>query len=92
MTFRNEGLGVKFEYPASYEVAELSARSPLDAPPESLLLVASYKLIPSTPPGGGRGGASPYARRYYIFFLKLDFAEAAKTMGLARNSQGGMDA
>jgi hypothetical protein len=87
-TFRNERLGVEFEYPASYELAKLSAQSPQDAPPESLLFVASYKLVPSAPPGGGRSETAPYARRYYVFFLKLDLAEAAKAMGFARNSQG----
>ncbi len=87
-TFRDERLGVEFEYPASYELAKLSAQSPQDAPPESLLFVASYKLVPSESPGGGRSETAPYARRYYVFFLKLDLAEAAKTMGFARNSQG----
>jgi hypothetical protein len=86
--FRNERLGIEFKYPASYKLSARKPFSPPGAASDSLPAEAAYELKPPVPPCCSGVGGFAVDYQYYIFFLKLDFASAAKGLGFARNPQG----
>lgn len=86
--FRNEKLGVEFQYPASYKLTVVKPFSPPGAASDSLPVEAAYELNPSLPPCCAGVGNFAFSYQYYIFVLKLDFLSAAKSLGFAKSAKG----
>jgi hypothetical protein len=85
-TFRCERFGVTFEYKAGWKLAPVHPFVPPGAASDSIPVVATYRLVPPSPPGSSDG--RPYSYQYYVFFVRTGFVNAAHALGFNRNSQG----
>lgn len=85
-SFRSESFGVTFEYMAGWKLAAVHPFAPPGAASDSIPVAATYQLIPPSPPGSADG--RPYDYQYYIFIVRMDFADAAHALGFSRNTLG----
>ena len=85
-SFRSERFGVTFEYKAGWKLAAVHPFVPPGAASDSIPVVATYQLVPPSPPGSADG--KPFSYQYYIFFVRMGFVDAAHALGFSRNTRG----
>jgi len=85
-SFRSERFGITFEYEAGWKLAAVRPFVPPGAASDSIPVVATYQLVPPSPPGSADG--MPISYQYYIFFVRMGFIGAAHALGFSRNTRG----
>jgi hypothetical protein len=84
--FRSERFGVTFEYKAGWKLDGVRPFVPPGAASDSIPVVATYQLVPPSPPGSADG--RPFSYQYYIFFVRMGFIGSAHALGFSGNTRG----